>query len=61
MPHDHRGHDPDRLIVARLTGAAQRHARWGALDEDEKAAGAAELRKVAGDRPPCSPDGCPSA
>ena len=51
MPQDHRGPDPDRLIVARLTGTAQRHARWGALDEDEKAAGAAELREVAGDRP----------
>ena len=37
--------------MARLTGTAQRHARWGALDEDEKAAGAAELREVAGDRP----------
>jgi hypothetical protein len=31
--------------------AAQRHARRGALDADEKAAGAAELREVAGDRP----------
>jgi len=37
--------------VARLTGTAQRQARWGAPDEDEKAAGAAELRQVAGDRP----------
>src|SRR5271165_1017133 len=51
MPQDHRRPDPDRPIVARLTGTAQRHARWGALDEDEKAAGAAELREVAGDRP----------
>ena len=51
MPQDHRGPDSDRLIVARLTGTAQRQARWGALDEDEKAAGAAELREVAGDRP----------
>jgi len=51
MPQDHRGPDPDRLIVARLTGTAQRQARWGAPDEDEKAAGAAELRQVAGDRP----------
>ena len=37
--------------MAQLTGTAQRHARWGALDEDEKAADAAELREVAGDRP----------
>lgn len=50
MAHDRRGPDPDRLLVARLDGIAKRHARWGGLTEDEKAAGAAELREVA--------DGC---
>jgi hypothetical protein len=37
--------------VAVLTGAAQRHARWGDLTAAQKAAGAAELREIAGDRP----------
>jgi hypothetical protein len=37
--------------VAALSGAAQRHAGWGGLDEAQKAAGAAELREIAGDRP----------
>jgi hypothetical protein len=37
--------------VARLDGIAQRHARWGAMAEDEAAIGAAEVREVAGDRP----------
>ena len=41
----------DRLLVARLSGIAQRHARWGAMDEAQKAEGAAALREVAGDRP----------
>lgn len=36
--------------MARLDGIARRHARWGALTEDENAAGVAELREVAGDR-----------
>ena len=36
--------------MARLDGIAVRHARWGALDESEKAAGAAELREIAGGR-----------
>jgi hypothetical protein len=50
MARDHRGSDPDRLIAARLAGAAQRHARWGGLTEAQKAAGAAELTEVAGGR-----------
>ena len=50
MSYDRSGPDADRLIVARLTGAAQRHARWGALDEAHKATGVAELREVAGNR-----------
>ena len=36
--------------MARISGIAKRRARWGALTEDEKAAGAAELREVAGGR-----------
>jgi hypothetical protein len=50
MAHDRPGPAADRLLVARLSGIAQRHARWGALDEAEKAAGAVELREVADDR-----------
>ena len=50
MAHDRLGPDPDRLIVAQLTGAARRHARSGSLTEDQKAAGVAELREVAGYR-----------
>lgn len=50
MAQDHRAPDRDRLLAARLDGVALRHARWGGLTEDEKAAGAAELGKVAGDR-----------
>jgi hypothetical protein len=49
MNQDCPGPDRDRLIVAELSGAAQRHARWGGLTDDEKAAGAAELREIAGD------------
>jgi hypothetical protein len=37
--------------VARISGIAQRRAQWGDLDETQKAAGAAELRDIAGDRP----------
>ncbi len=36
----------DRILVARLSGAAGRLSRWGALAD----AGAAELREMAGDR-----------
>jgi hypothetical protein len=50
MAHDRPGPVPDRLIVARLAGAVRRHARWGSLTEDQKAAGVAELREIAGDR-----------
>jgi hypothetical protein len=39
-----------RLLSARLSGIAVRHARWGGLTAAEKASGAAELREVAGDR-----------
>ncbi len=42
--------DADRLLIARISGIARRHARWGGLAEAEKAAGAAELRDLAGQR-----------
>jgi hypothetical protein len=48
---DRPGPAAGRLLVARLSGIAQRHARWGAMDEAQKAEGAAALREVAGDRP----------
>jgi hypothetical protein len=51
MAYDRPGPAADRLLVARLTGIAQRHARWGAMDDVQKAAGAAELREVADGRP----------
>ena len=40
-----------RLLIAQLAGSAHRHAQWGGLTCAEKAAGAAELREIAGDRP----------
>jgi hypothetical protein len=42
--------DPDQLTVARLTGAAQRHAPWREPTEAETAAAVEELREIAGDR-----------
>ena len=50
MAQDHYRADGDRLLGARLSGIALRHARWGGLTAAEKAAGAAELTEVAGDR-----------
>jgi hypothetical protein len=50
MARDRPGPAADRLLVARLDGIAQCHARWGAADEAQKAAGTAELREVAGGR-----------
>jgi hypothetical protein len=40
----------DRILVARLSGSAGRLAPWGALDDAQADAGAAELRELAGDR-----------
>jgi hypothetical protein len=40
----------DRILVARLSGAAGRLFRWGALDDAQADAGAAELRELAGGR-----------
>ena len=50
MAQDHYRADGDWLLGARLSGIALRHARWGGLTAAGKAAGAAELREVAGDR-----------
>ena len=38
------------MMVAELTGEAQRHARWEPPDEETTAAAVAELRKIAGGR-----------
>ena len=51
MAREHRGPYSDRLIVARISGVAMRHASWREPAGDEIAAAAAELREVAGDRP----------
>ena len=40
----------DRILIARLSGIAGRHARWGGLTADQEAAGAAELAEVAAGR-----------
>ena len=42
--------DADRLLIARISGIARRHTRWGGLSEAEKEAGATELRQVADDK-----------
>lgn len=41
----------DRILVARLSGTAQRHARWRGLSaEEEGTAAVAELRELAAGR-----------
>ena len=50
MVQDHSRTDSSRLLSARLSGIALRHARFGGLTAAEKASGAAELKEVAGDR-----------
>jgi hypothetical protein len=50
MAQDRPGPDRDRLLIARISGIARRHARWGGLTEAKEAAGAAELREVAAGR-----------
>jgi hypothetical protein len=42
--------EADQLTVARLTGAAGRHAPWREPTAAETAAAVAELREIAGDR-----------
>jgi hypothetical protein len=51
MAHDHRAPDHDRLLVARISGIAKRHASWWEPTENEIAAAVGGLRDVAGDRP----------
>jgi hypothetical protein len=47
---DRPGPDPDRILVAQLTGTAGRHARWRELTGAEEAAAVAELRELAAGR-----------
>lgn len=48
--------DADRLRIATLYGTAVRHAKWRPLTGGETAAGAAELRALAGPgAPTCTP------
>lgn len=55
MNQDRAEADPDRLLVAQLTGEARHRAKWRPLTEKEKAAALAELRALAGGRPTCWP------
>jgi hypothetical protein len=48
--HDRPGARPDRLIVAELTGAAQRHANWHQPDDAETAEAVAELLEILASR-----------
>lgn len=51
MNQDHRpGPDPDRILVAELTGIARHNARWRELAQDEQDAAVTELRELAGGR-----------
>jgi hypothetical protein len=50
MGRDRHGADPDRLIVAELSGAAKRHAQWRDLTEAETDAAVAEMQEIAGGR-----------
>jgi len=43
-------YESDQLVVARLAGAAQRHAPWREPTEAETATAVTELREIAGDR-----------
>ena len=40
----------DRILVAQLHGESERHARWGELTGDERAAAVAAVRELAGGR-----------
>lgn len=51
MAREHRGPGSDRLIIARISGVALRHASWREPTDDEITSAVAELREVAGDRP----------
>ena len=47
---DRPGPDPDRLLVAGLTGEARHHAQWRPLTAKEEAVALAELRALAAGR-----------
>ena len=47
---DRPGADPDRLLVAEITGEARHRARWRPLTDEEEATALAELRALAGGR-----------
>jgi hypothetical protein len=48
---DHRlGPEPDRILVAQLTGEARHHAKWRQLTDEEEAAALAALRTLAAGR-----------
>ena len=44
---DRPGADPDRLLVAEITGEARHRARWRPLTDEEEATALAELRALA--------------
>jgi len=50
MARDRYVPDSARLITARLSGAAQRHASWHQPDERETAAAVAEFAQIIGGR-----------
>jgi hypothetical protein len=50
MNQDRPGADPDRLLVAEITGEARHRARWRPLTDEEEATALAELRALAGGR-----------
>lgn len=50
MARDRPGPDPDRLLITRISGIANRHAQWREPAEPGIAAAVAELREVAGNR-----------
>jgi len=47
---DRPGTDPDRLLVAEITGEARHRARWRPLTDEEEADALAEIRALAGGR-----------
>ena len=47
---DRPGADPDRLLVAEITGEARHRVRWRPLTDEEEATALAELRALAGGR-----------
>ncbi|HJY59082.1 MAG TPA: hypothetical protein VJ418_22120 [Streptosporangiaceae bacterium] len=50
MARDRAGPAADRMLAVRLDAIATRHARWGAITEDQSAAAVDELREIADGR-----------